>query len=145
MLGCFASESWASQVASGRPYGDLDEMISVAEAAWAGLTPADWLVAMASHPKIGERGGHAPASSEREQSEVLGARRETLDALAAENRRYEDRFGHVFLIFASGRSAEEILASLRARSSNDPSTELAIASDELRKIARMRLARLVSG
>jgi 2-oxo-4-hydroxy-4-carboxy-5-ureidoimidazoline decarboxylase len=66
----------------------------------------------------------------------------TLAELAAENRRYEDRFGHVFLIFASGRAAEEILAELRRRMKNDPATELQEAKRELRKIAHLRLERL---
>ncbi len=67
---------------------------------------------------------------------------QTKAALAAENRRYEERFGHVFLIFASGRSGEEILADLRRRMSNDPPTELKEAKRELRRIAKLRLERM---
>jgi len=104
-----------------------------------GLTDDDWLEAMRAHPRIGERGG---ADSTREQSRAMQASAETLASLAAENRRYEERFGHVFLIFASDRGADEILAELRRRIENDPATELAEAKRELRKIAHLRLERL---
>lgn len=106
------------------------------------LSDDEWLAAMKAHPRIGERGGDAPASSSREQSRALASSRETLDALAVENRRYEERFGHVFLIFASGRSGEEILAELRRRMKNDQATELQEAKRELRQIARLRVERL---
>lgn len=113
-----------------------------ADAAMDSLTDDEWLDAMKAHPRIGERGGDAPATSAREQSGVMTSSRETLDALAAENRRYEERFGHVFLIFASGRNGDEILAELRRRMKNDPATELQEAKRELRQIARTRVERL---
>ena len=103
------------------------------------LTDDEWVAAMQAHPRIGERGG---ANSRREQSRAMQGSPATLAALAAENRRYEERFGHVFLIFASGRSADEILAELRRRMSNDPAAELEEAKRELRKIAHVRLAKL---
>ncbi len=108
------------------------------------LTDREWLEAMKAHPRIGERGGDAPASSEREQGRALQAAPSTLAELAAENRRYEERFGHVFLIFASGRSAEEILAELRRRMLNSPAAELVEAKRELRQIALTRLEKVVS-
>jgi OHCU decarboxylase len=104
-----------------------------------GLTDEEWLEAMRAHPRIGERGG---ADSTREQSRAMQASNQTLSRLAAENRRYEERFGHVFLIFASGRSAEEILAELRRRIHNKPGQELQEAKRELRRIALMRVERL---
>jgi len=107
------------------------------------LTDDEWLEAMKAHPRIGERGGDAPKSSELEQSRAMQASASTLTALAAENRRYEERFGHVFLIFASGRGGDEILSELRRRMSNDPAAELEEAKRELRKIALMRLRSLV--
>jgi len=109
-----------------------------------GLTDEEWLEAMKAHPRIGERGGDAPASSEREQEVAMRASDETLDALAADNRRYEEKFGHVFLIFASGRSGEEILGELRRRMNNDPKAELEEAKRELRKIALLRLQQMVN-
>ena len=109
-----------------------------------GLTDEEWLEAMKTHPRVGERGGDAPATSEREQAVAMRSSHETLDALAVENRRYEEKFGHVFLIFASGRTGEEILDELRRRMNNDPRAELEEAKRELRKIALVRLQRMVS-
>ncbi len=141
----FANRSWAARVAAGRPYRDIDALLAAAELAWSELAPGDWLQAFAAHPRIGERGGHAPATSEREQSALIQASARTLDALEAENREYEKRFGHVFLIAARGRSADEILHELRRRMSNDPYAELEVAAAEQRKITRMRLIELLEG
>jgi len=140
---CFADRSWAAQVASGRPYPDVDHLLDVAEVAWSELKPGDWLRAFAAHPRIGERGGHAPATSEREQSGVRQASGRTLAALTSENRKYEQRFGHVFIIAARGRSAAELLHALRRRMNNDPVTELEEAAAEQRKITRMRLLEML--
>jgi len=129
LYGCLASRRWARAVASGQP----------ADEAMDALTDEEWLEAMRAHPRIGERGGDAPASSEREQSRAMESLAETKAALAAENRSYEERFGHVFLIHASGRSGEEILAELRRRMDNDPATELEEAKGELRKIVHLRM------
>jgi len=107
-----------------------------------GLTDEEWLAAMKAHPRIGERGGDAPATSGHEQSRAMQAPDQTKAALAAENRRYEERFGHVFLIFASGRSGEEILGELRRRMNNEHSAELQEAKRELRRIAKLRLERM---
>ena len=139
LYACFASPPWAARVAAQRPFDDLGAILAAAALAWAELESADWLAAFAAHPRIGESGGHSPASSEREQSRVASAPGHVLAALAEENRRYEQRFGHVFLISASGRSAEEILAALRERMRNDPVTEVQMAAEEHRKITRLRL------
>jgi 2-oxo-4-hydroxy-4-carboxy-5-ureidoimidazoline decarboxylase len=130
-------------VAAGRPYRDRDELLAAADRAADAMTDEEWAEAMASHPRIGERGGESPEASAREQRRAMEASPQTLAALAAENQQYEKRFGRVFLIFASGRTGDEILAELRRRMSNDPATELAEASAELRKIARLRLEKLV--
>jgi len=92
---------------------------------------------------MGERGGVAPAASEQEQQGVRQAPAHTLVRLAEENRRYEARFGHVFLIAAAGRDANDILAALRERMRNDPVTEARVAAAEHRKIARLRLEAMV--
>jgi 2-oxo-4-hydroxy-4-carboxy-5-ureidoimidazoline decarboxylase len=134
LFACLASRRWARAVAAGAaPDAAMDE-----------LSDAEWLQAMKAHPRIGERGGDDPAASAREQRRALEASPETLAELAAENRRYEERFGHVFLIFASGRSGNEILSELRRRMSNDPQTELQEAKRELRKIALLRVERMAS-
>ncbi|TMF01888.1 MAG: OHCU decarboxylase [Chloroflexi bacterium] len=134
LYSCLASRRWAHAVATGEP----------AERAMDQLTDDEWLEAMKAHPRIGERGGDAPKSSEREQSRAMQTSAATLAALAAENRRYEERFGHVFLIFARGRGGEEILSELRRRMNNEPAAELEEAKRELRKIALMRLSGLVT-
>jgi 2-oxo-4-hydroxy-4-carboxy-5-ureidoimidazoline decarboxylase len=143
LRGCFAGQEWAARVAGGRPYENLKAVLAAAETAFEELNAANWLAAIASHPRIGGSGGHAPASSAAEQSRAMQASGQTLAALAEENRRYEDRFGHVFLIAASGRAAEEILGELRRRMANDPAAELDEAARELRKITRTRLERMV--
>jgi OHCU decarboxylase len=140
---CCASSAWASRVAARRPFADVHSMLEAAEEAWQELGPSAWLEAMEGHPRIGESGGRSPASSEREQSGIKSATEETMAALAEDNRRYEARFGHVFLISASGRSADEILAALRQRMRNSPETEVRVAADEHRKITRLRLERLL--
>jgi len=144
LYSCFAHRKWAARVAAGRPYHDRSALMASAEAAWSELGRSDWLEAFAAHPRIGERGGRAPATSEREQSRVMRASDQVLADLASENFRYEDRFGHVFLIAASGRSAEEILQSLRQRMKNEPATELSVAAAEQRKITQLRLDQLLA-
>ena len=118
--------------------------MEAADVEWAGLRPADWLEAFTAHPRIGETGGRAPASSNREQKGVMTAREETLAVLAEGNRLYEERFGHVFLISAAGRSAEDVVAAIRQRIENDPATELQVAAEEQRKITHLRLKSMLS-
>lgn len=139
LYGCFANRRWANAVCAARPYANGAEVLLAADGAWADISDVEWLAAFEAHPRIGERGGHAPALSDREQSRVAAAATETLAALEVENREYEKRFGHVFLIAARGRTAEEILEALRTRMRNDPVTELKVAADEQRKITRFRL------
>lgn len=141
----FASSEWARRVAAGRPYADFAALFAACEAAWSQLTHAEWLAAFAAHPRIGEAGGRSPKSSEREQAGLRGATAETMVALAEENRSYEARFGHVFLISASGRGADDILAALRERMRNDPEAEVDVAAGEHRKITRLRLERMLNG
>lgn len=144
LYGCFANRRWASTLVAARPYSDVIDALAAAEAAWSDMSDVEWLAAFEAHPRIGERGGHAPAASAHEQSRVAQAEPETLAALAAENREYERRFGHVFLISASGRTAAEILEVLRERTNNDAATELSVASEEQRKITRLRLKALLT-
>jgi OHCU decarboxylase len=143
LYSCFANRAWAARVAARRPYHHLTALLAAAESAWTVLVPADWLEAFAAHPRIGESGGHSPTVSEREQSQIRQAPDDTLAALAAENRLYEERYGHVFLISAAGRSGEQILEAMRQRMLNDPATELQVAAGEQRKIARLRLEQML--
>jgi 2-oxo-4-hydroxy-4-carboxy-5-ureidoimidazoline decarboxylase len=141
---CLANRRWAADVASRRPYPDAQSFLI---AAWNGLnrlTDDDWVAAFKAHPRIGERGGDTPESSEREQGRAMQSAAAILAVLAAQNRQYEERFGHVFLIRASGRSGEEILSELRRRMRNHPAMELAESRRELAQIAEERLSELVS-
>ncbi|TWF81112.1 2-oxo-4-hydroxy-4-carboxy-5-ureidoimidazoline decarboxylase [Pseudonocardia hierapolitana] len=133
-----AAPRWARQVVASRPHPDLASLQATAEVA---LSDADLDEAMAGHPRIGDR--TADGASRREQSGVAGADPEVLAALAEGNRAYEERFGHVYLVCATGRSAQELLDVLRARLGNDPATERAVALAELAAINRLRIARLV--
>ena len=134
-----ASDRWVDDVAGARPYGSVAALLAASDAAVARLTEVDLDAALAGHPRIGERG--ESAASRREQAGVSGG--ETLAALAAGNREYEARFGHVYLVCASGRTGEELLAVLRSRLGNDPATERRVVREELAAINRLRLARLV--
>ena len=147
LLGCCASPVWARTVGAGRPYRDRAELAATADAALAGLPWAEVERALAAHPRIGERptaGGREAGWSRREQSGVDGADPATRTALASGNAEYERRFGHVYLVYAAGRSGGELLAVLRDRLGNDVSTERAVVREELRRIALLRLDRLLA-
>jgi 2-oxo-4-hydroxy-4-carboxy-5-ureidoimidazoline decarboxylase len=143
LLTCCGSRRWAARVSAGRPYADTAALLAAADAAWDTATEADVREAFGAHPRIGEAelGG---AQERREQAASAGADEATQEALRHGNRAYEERFGHLYLVFASGRSAAELLADLRSRLGNDPATELGVAAEEQRKITRMRLERLVA-
>ncbi|MHA6625704.1 2-oxo-4-hydroxy-4-carboxy-5-ureidoimidazoline decarboxylase [Pseudonocardia sichuanensis] len=139
LLGVCRAPRWARQVAAGRPYRSV---AALQETAAAALTDADLDEAMAGHPRIGDR--VAAGASRREQSAVATAEAGVRTALAEGNRAYEERFGHVYLVCASGRSAEDLLTTLHARLGNDPATERAVALRELAAINRLRIERLVA-
>jgi OHCU decarboxylase len=145
LLACCGSAAWAASVAARRPFTDIPALMKAADEVWTQLSPADWLEAFAAHPRLGDSGGHSPDSSQKEQSRIMDAPDQTLALLAAENRRYEARFGHVFLISAAGRTAEDVLAALRERLDNDSMTEVNVAAEEQRKITRLRLERMLHG
>ncbi|WP_324649762.1 2-oxo-4-hydroxy-4-carboxy-5-ureidoimidazoline decarboxylase [Georgenia sp. H159] len=142
LLACAAVPRWADQVAAGRPYADVEAVLDAARAAASPWTDEEIDAALARHPRIGEHaeGREADAAhSRREQSGVDMSDASTAERLRAGNRAYEERFGHVFLIRAAGRSAEDILAALDERLTNDEATERRIAADQLREIAVLRL------
>ena len=145
LLACCDVPGWAREVREGRPYADLDSLLAVADHAARGFGPGDVERALAAHPRIGERAqgdGAEAAWSRREQSGV-DRHEATRTALVEGNRAYEERFGRVFLICASGLSAEEILTSLRGRLDNDAEAEAEVTAEELRKIALLRLRGVV--
>ena len=152
-----ASTRWGQRLVAGRPYRTLEGLTAASGAVIAGLGWPDIEEALAAHPRIGDRPpGHGgrdggpgpPAGTEREsawsrqeQSGVAGASPEAEAGLRAGNLAYEERFGHVFLICAAGRSAPDMLAALRARLGHDPATEREVVRDELRRIVALRLGK----
>jgi len=148
LLVCCAAPGWAAAVAAGRPYADLDRLCAASDAAFADLDSADVDIALAAHPRIGERAegaGRETAWSRQEQSGTRGADDALQHELRQANLAYERRFGHVFLIRATGRSAAEMLAECRRRLANDPATERREVLGQLRAITRLRLEKLLEG
>jgi 2-oxo-4-hydroxy-4-carboxy-5-ureidoimidazoline decarboxylase len=147
LLSCCAAPGWADEVAGGRPYSSVDELVTAAGDALATLGWDEIALALAAHPRIGQRPsgtGREAAWSRREQSGTDSSTQGTLDALADANRAYEERFGWVFLIFASGRSDTEMLAAARERRDNDEATERAVVRGELGRIVALRLRKLLT-
>ena len=148
LLSCCGSPEWARRVAAARPFADEGELAETSDRIWRGLSKADWLEAFAAHPELGSSAAAGPAPSRewsrQEQRGTEGASSETLASLAAANRDYEKQFGHIFIVCASGRTADEMLSLARQRLGNDPETELAVAAEEQRKITRLRLAKLLA-
>ncbi len=147
LCACCAAPAWGRAIIAKRPFADRSRILAAADAAAADLTWDEVLIGLAAHPRIGERaaGDSAEAAwSRAEQSAAAGSADETTKTQLIEaNRAYEERFGHVFLILASGRTQEEILAAARERLGNDEATERAIVSEQLRAIARLRLERVL--
>jgi 2-oxo-4-hydroxy-4-carboxy-5-ureidoimidazoline decarboxylase len=142
LLEVCSSPLWAEQVLAGGPFHDVDALLYHADRVLAGLPDSEIDAALEGHPRIGGRAENP--SSAREQAGVAGADDDVRAELAAKNRMYEDKFGYVYLVCASGRSAEELLAILTDRLANDPETERHIMRAELMKINRLRLRRLLS-
>lgn len=148
LLACCAVEAWAARVTAGRPYPGRPELLAAADAALRTLSWSQVAQALAAHPRIGQPpagDGREAGWSRREQAGVAGADAGTRAALARTNGEYERRFGHLFLVFAHGKTDTELLAAARARLANDEATERAVVAEELRKIAMARLARLLDG
>jgi len=137
---CCASTQWVQRMLAGRPYAGDPQLFQAAEREWWALDRADWLETFAAHPRIGERA--SDAWSRAEQSGVTRAGADLRLALREENGAYERRFGHVFLVCATGRGATELLADLKARLAHDPDTELRVVAGEQAKITRLRLEKL---
>lgn len=135
-LACCGARRWAREMAASRPFPDVEALMDSADRLWLALGREGWLEAFAAHPRIGESGG---AWSRQEQAGAASAAPEVRAALVRANRLYEERFGHVFLVCATGKSAEEMLALCSGRMANDPETELAVAAGEQAKITRLRL------
>jgi OHCU decarboxylase len=145
---CCGSDRWCDEMESARPFESEATLIATAERIWWGLSEADWLEAFAAHPRIGDvdsiRAGFATTAvcASREQSGALGASEEVLQDLARGNRQYEERFGYIFIVCASGKTAQEMLELLGQRLGNDAEVEIKLAAGEQMKITRIRLERI---
>ncbi len=147
---CCGASAWVESMCSHRPFADRAALLAAAATAEARLEAADWREAFAHHPRIGdaaalrERFASTAQWAADEQSGATAAEGATLEALAAANRAYEQRFGIVFIVCATGKTAAEMLALLRERMPNDSAAELAVAAGEQRKITRLRLDKLLA-
>ena len=141
---CGASR-WVDRMMARRPFGGDARLLRAARIEWFGLTEADWLEAFSHHPRIGDRSAleaRFPQThdlSAKEQSGIGIAGADTLNALAQANQDYFNRFGFIFIVCATGKSAEEMLALLLSRLQNDRAAELRIAAEEQAKITALRL------
>jgi OHCU decarboxylase len=138
---CCASEAWVRAMEARRPFDSIAALHAAADEEWWRLAAPDWLEAFRAHPRIGERG---KGWSAEEQRGTQRAPAETLSELAIGNAEYEKRFGHVFLICATGLDAGEMLANLRARMRHSPDDELRVAAQEQARITALRLDRLLA-
>lgn len=133
-----------------RPFNDLQELLARADTVWWALDEEDWLEAFSRHPKIGEKDASRPQAEEaqvwskNEQAGILSADEETRRELAQLNREYAQKFGYIYIICATGKSADEMLAILKTRLQNEADTEIRIAAEEQRRITHLRLQKLLT-
>jgi OHCU decarboxylase len=149
LLKCCGCRKWAAMLIAERPFKNATDLIAKADQVWWSLEPRDWLEAFHSHPKIGEKKAASAVAveaqrwSEDEQSGIRNSAQETMATLAQLNRVYEEKFGYIFIVCASGKSSDEMLAILRARLENPAAQELQIAAAEQAKITALRLEKLL--
>jgi len=149
-LKCCGSKSWAAAMSKARPFENITRLLESADRAWWSLSSEDWFEAFRAHPKIGEPKAETAQSalaetwSAQEQSRATNSGPESRSALANANHQYEEQFGFIFIICATGKSVEEIMANLHRRLQNDRDTELRVAAEEQGKITRLRLEKLLN-
>lgn len=148
---CCGSTAWVENMLTAFPISDAETLMDEANTQWNSLREADWREAFTHHPKIGgnvealrEKFANTSAWAEGEQASVREASQETLELLAAGNTEYEKKFGYIFIVCATGKSAAEMLALLQARLTNKPEDEILIAAGEQNKITRLRLEKLLA-
>lgn len=148
---CCGASRWVEAMLARRPFGSLEALFAHADDAWSRASREDVLEALTHHPRIGadmdelrKRFASTASWSAGEQSGAASATEETLGALRDGNVRYEARFGHIFVVCATGKSAAEMLALLEARMPNDAATEIRVAQAEQGKITKIRLEKLTA-
>lgn len=139
---CCGSHRWIDRMMTRRPFASLAAARHAAREEWFALGPADWREAFEHHPRIGQSvvGRDASTLSAQEQAGVARGTDIVKQALAVGNRAYQERFGYIYIVCATGKSAEEMLAILHARLTNEPDVEIRIAAEEHAKICDLRLA-----
>lgn len=148
LLNCCGSLKWAASMTQRRPFSDCTQLVELHIETCESLTSDDWKEAFAAHPKIGEEkdtiaSGQAQRWSQQEQSAAATASLQERNALQRRNQEYHERFGYIFIVCASGKSAEEMLTMLTERLRNDPARELLVAAGEQKKITQLRLQKLI--
>jgi len=146
MLACCGARRWAAAMVAARPIKNVIELSEGADRIWATMQEPDWLEAFARHPRIGERkaasaSNKSAAWSQQEQSSAGAVGERVLAKLAAGNALYEQRFGFTYIVCATGKSAEEMLAILNRRLANDRTAELIEAAEQQRQIIQIRLGK----
>ena len=147
LMDCCGSARWAARVAARRPYADAEALHKAADSIWWNLERADWLEAFSHHPQIGDKPlGGSESARQWAAGEQAGARTASDDVkerLARANHAYFEKFGYIYIVCATGKSAEAMLAILNQRLQNDPPSELSIAAEQQRLITRIRLDKLL--
>jgi 2-oxo-4-hydroxy-4-carboxy-5-ureidoimidazoline decarboxylase len=146
MMACCGARRWAAAMVALRPVGSVHELSAAADQVWSAMQEADWMEAFACHPRIGERKARdaskkSAAWSQQEQSSANAAPDHVLAELAAGNALYEQRFGFTYIVCATGKSAEEMLAILNRRLASDRASELREAAEQQRQITQIRLGK----
>lgn len=147
---CCGSRRWVQEMAAARPFATVDQLLRKAEEIWQKLSEDDWKEAFAHHPKIGDLGSlrqkfaQTASWSENEQAGVRSASEEIVRRLAEGNRLYEQKFGYIFIVCATGKSAEEMLMLLERRLHHSHEEEIVVAANEQARIMRLRLEKVLS-
>tara|TARA_B100000470_G_scaffold66889_1_gene51040 strand:- start:727 stop:1230 length:504 start_codon:yes stop_codon:yes gene_type:complete len=146
---CCGASNWVEKMNQNRPFHDKNEVYQQAESIWFSLSSEDWLEAFTHHPKIGDidslrkKFHNTKSISKNEQSGVNDAEKSTLNDLAKSNQLYEDKFGFIFIVCATGKSADEMLALIKMRLNKNAETEMQNAAKEQNKITQLRLEKLL--
>jgi len=146
---CCGSSAWVNKMLPFFPADDLVELLEDAEEQWYKCSEEDWKEAFAQHPKIGDleslqkKSASTAEWASGEQAGVNSASKQTIEALAAANKKYEEKFGYIFIICAAGKSADEMLAILQNRLQNSAEVEIEIAADEQNRITKLRIEKLL--
>lgn len=149
LLRCCGSARWVKELIAGRPYATEVDLYNASDRIWQSLSSSDWLEAFSHHPKIGDleslktKFASTSAWASGEQGGVALASQRVLEELAAGNKDYEAKFGYIFIVCATGKTASEMLALLQERLHNSPEVEIVRAMEEQNKITRLRLEKLL--